>query len=395
MLSHLWPYRKKFETKLKDEEAPKTIATKHSNLESKSLAYPYGSYGISRRILCPQNLAYTLRLYQTITVSTLSTRAPRLLPSQVSFNKLNINTTQDDQTSVKTLTLARREVFDIRTQLMAEDTADYANEELISGLEKGDITPNIYEGGFKTWECSVDLAKLVANENILSNADAGDRHIIELGAGTAVPSLALFAQSLSNPKGSSQNIRFTFADYNSVVLRLVTLPNLLLTWSYIVMRQKSVSVAGAEDQVEEELELDITPELLEAFKKDIAERGISIEFISGAWSPAFVDLVFTSGEKAKHGTLVLASETIYSPASLRAFSETLLALIRRPIRAGGRSRALLAAKKVYFGVGGGVDEFLEVFNTVGGDELDVKERMDVKSEGVGRIVLEIAPKGLQ
>lgn len=78
MLSHLWPYRKKFETKLKDEEAPKTIATKHSNLESKSLAYPYGSYGISRRILCPQNLAYTLRLYQTITVSTLSTRAPRL-----------------------------------------------------------------------------------------------------------------------------------------------------------------------------------------------------------------------------------------------------------------------------------------------------------------------------
>ncbi|KAB8207454.1 hypothetical protein BDV34DRAFT_65803 [Aspergillus parasiticus] len=317
------------------------------------------------------------------------------LPSQVSFNKLNINTTQDDQTSVKTLTLARREVFDIRTQLMAEDTADYANEELISGLEKGDITPNIYEGGFKTWECSVDLAKLVANENILSNADAGDRHIIELGAGTAVPSLTLFAQSLSNSKGSSQTTRFTFADYNSVVLRLVTLPNLLLTWNFTVMRQKSMSVAGAEDQVEEELELDITPELLETFQKDITERGISIEFISGAWSPAFVDLVFSSGEKAKHGTLVLASETIYSPASLRAFSETLLALIRRPVRAGGRSRALLAAKKVYFGVGGGVDEFLEVFNTVGGDELDVKERVDVKSEGVGRIVLEIAPKGLQ
>lgn len=69
---------------------------------------------------------------------------------------------------------------------MAEDTADYANEELISGLEKGDITPNIYEGGFKTWECSVDLAKLVANENILSNAGAGDRHIIEVGVTSCV-----------------------------------------------------------------------------------------------------------------------------------------------------------------------------------------------------------------
>ncbi|KAE8372372.1 hypothetical protein BDV26DRAFT_102658 [Aspergillus bertholletiae] len=317
------------------------------------------------------------------------------LPSQISFNKLNISTLQDDQTSGRTLTLARREVFDIRTQLMAEDTADYANEELISGLEKGDITPNIYEGGFKTWECSIDLAKLVVNDSILPNADGGEQHIIELGAGTAVPSLALFAQLLSSPGGSSRNTRFTFADYNSVVLRLVTLPNLLLTWNSIVMHQKSMLVDGAENQGKEELELDITPELLEAFQKDLAERRISVEFISGAWSPAFVDLVFSSGEKAKSGTLVLASETIYSPTSLKAFSETLLALLRRPVQAGGKSRALLAAKKVYFGVGGGVDEFLEAFNTVGGGELDFKEQLDVKSEGVGRIVLEIAPNGLQ
>ncbi|KAE8390708.1 hypothetical protein BDV23DRAFT_193514 [Aspergillus alliaceus] len=317
------------------------------------------------------------------------------LPSQVSFNKLNIVTPQDEQTSEKTLTLARREVFDIRAQLMAEDTADYENEELISGLEKGDITPNIYEGGFKTWECSVDLAKLVVNENNSSGANADDRHIIELGAGTGVPSLALFAQLLSQPEGCPRTTRFTFADYNSAVLRLVTLPNLLLTWMYIVTRQKSVSVAGAEDQVEEELELDITPELLEAFQKDLAERSIMVQFISGAWSPAFVDLVFSSDEKAKGGTLVLASETIYSPASLSAFSETLLALLRRAVQAGGKSRALLAAKKVYFGVGGGVDEFLAVFNTVGGAGLDVKERLDVKSEGVGRIILEIVPKALQ
>ncbi|KAF7594261.1 hypothetical protein BBP40_009813 [Aspergillus hancockii] len=313
------------------------------------------------------------------------------LPSQISYNTLQISTSQDEQSSGKTLTLARREVFDIRTQLMAEDTADYENEELISGLEKGDITPNVYEGGFKTWECALDLAKLVTNETIASNADAEDRHIIELGAGTAVPSLALFTQLLSKPEGSSRSTHFTFADYNSIVLRLVTLPNLLLTWNYVVTRQTSVSVAG-EDQVEEE-ELDITPGLLERFQADIAKRGITIEFISGAWSPAFVDLVFSSGERAKGRTLILASETIYSPASLKAFSETLLALLRR--QAGGKSRALLAAKKVYFGVGGGVDEFLAVFDTVGGSELDVKERLDVKSEGVGRIVVEIAPKDLQ
>ncbi|KAE8144187.1 hypothetical protein BDV25DRAFT_167454 [Aspergillus avenaceus] len=292
------------------------------------------------------------------------------LPSQVSFNKLHI-VAQDG----RILSLVRREVFDIRAQLMAEDTADYENEEIISGLEKGDIKPNVYEGGFKTWECSVDLAKLVADESMRE-----DRHFIELGAGTAVPSLALFARLLCEE--SHGKIRFTFADYNAVVLRLVTLPNLLLTWYH-----------STQAQDDEELELDITPELTESFEKDLARRGITVEFISGAWSSAFVDLVAPSaGTSAR--TLVLASETIYSPASLGAFSQTLLALLRRSAQ-DGQSKALVAAKKVYFGVGGGVDEFLAVFNGMGGAELDVKERLDVRSEGVGRIVLEIAPKALQ
>lgn len=66
---------------------------------------------------------------------------------------------------------------------MAEDTADHENEQLIAGLEKGDIKPQFYEGGFKTWECALDLAKLVISESQLS-ATTGesleDRHIIEV-----------------------------------------------------------------------------------------------------------------------------------------------------------------------------------------------------------------------
>lgn len=78
------------------------------------------------------------------------------------------------------MTIARREVFDIRTQLMAED-GEQDNEELISGLEHGDLKPNFYEGGFKTWECALDLAKWVVGENAIADAD-GDCHIIEVGA---------------------------------------------------------------------------------------------------------------------------------------------------------------------------------------------------------------------
>ncbi|GLB03490.1 hypothetical protein AtubIFM57258_008074 [Aspergillus tubingensis] len=315
------------------------------------------------------------------------------LPSQISFNKLRLPT--KNATANQHLTLARRDIFDIRAQLMAEDTPDENNEELIAGLEKGDIKPNFYEGGFKTWECAVDLAKvLVDTDELAASTATGDRHIIELGAGTAIPSLSLFAQLLSHP-ASGQRTHFTFADYNSAVLRLVTFPNLLLTWYHYTQSSPSPS----EGQSEEDELLDITPTLIQSFQEDLSARGITISFISGAWSPAFVDLVFSPSSSSSTQevtyaqTLVLASETIYSPASLGAFSETLVALLRRAAPGGQQqsaAAALVAAKKVYFGVGGGVDEFLAVLGGVAGTlgvEVDVQERLDVKSEGVGRVVL--------
>ncbi|KAJ5732042.1 hypothetical protein N7493_003523 [Penicillium malachiteum] len=315
-----------------------------------------------------------------------------ILPSQIFFNRLAISGTP--------LVIGRREVIDIRTQLMAEDTADHENEELIAGIEEGDLKPNFYEGGFKTWECSLDLAKLVAAENIVTES-LGDSqtniHTIELGSGTAVPSLTLFAHILNQTESSegtqpSKKILFTFADYNDAVLRLVTLPNLLLTWH--INRQQATPTPEEQDPAQvqqEEEELDITPELISEFKSDLIRRGITFDFISGAWSLEFVDLVFFARTAGDYKTLLLASETIYSPASLKAFSETLLDLVRRSSTDSMKTRAMIAAKKVYFGVGGGVDEFLAVLKEVAAGELQVEQRLDVKSEGVGRVVLEVAP----
>lgn len=189
---------------------------------------------------------------------------------------------------------------------------------------------------------------------------------------------------------------FTFGDYNSTVLRLVTLPNLLLTWCKNYSPSSAPPSASderssAEPQPEEE-ELDITPELLDNFTTDLARRGISVSFISGAWSLEFVDLLFASSTLTRNQkVLVLASETIYSPSSLKPFSETLLALLRRAdaTSSTARCRALVAAKKVYFGVGGGVDEFLAVLSGLAGNEIYVHPRIDVQSEGVGRVILEI------
>lgn len=105
------------------------------------------------------------------------------LPSQISYNKLAIPISQHGSPG-KLVTLARRDVYDIRTQLMAEDTAEDRedNYELITGLEKGDIKPNFYEGGFKTWECALDLAKLLLDANAMNamTETDGKRHFIEV-----------------------------------------------------------------------------------------------------------------------------------------------------------------------------------------------------------------------
>ena len=77
------------------------------------------------------------------------------------------------------LSLPRRELFDIRAQLMAEDPNSSQCPPI--GLSMDDITPNIYEGGFKTWECSVDLASFLkgmfAN---LGRSSEAEYHIIEV-----------------------------------------------------------------------------------------------------------------------------------------------------------------------------------------------------------------------
>jgi len=53
---------------------------------------------------------------------------------------------------------------------MAEDSSSGGDP--IAGLSDDDIKPYVYEGGFKTWECSVDLANYLAEmlateENIM------------------------------------------------------------------------------------------------------------------------------------------------------------------------------------------------------------------------------------
>ena len=69
----------------------------------------------------------------------------------------------------KTVNLPRRDLSDIRVQLMAEDEA--ANDETLNDIEDSDIRTGVYEGGFKTWECSVDLASILLDRGPRKDID--------------------------------------------------------------------------------------------------------------------------------------------------------------------------------------------------------------------------------
>ncbi len=164
-----------------------------------------------------------------------------------------------------------------------------------------------------------------------------------------------------------------FADYNPSVLRLVTFPNILLSWVQFD-RGNSWEVEG---------ELYINTELLNCFFEALKRYGISLTFLSGAWGSKFVKEVVSGRKVLGSSLLVLAAETIYSPAALHTFTETLMDIMDSEEQED--KSALIAAKKVYFGVGGSVEDFCDAIRLRGGQVEQIRE----ESDGVRRAVLEI------
>ncbi|KAF5020701.1 hypothetical protein F66182_7263 [Fusarium sp. NRRL 66182] len=302
------------------------------------------------------------------------------LPSKIAYSLLNV--TLDDGTSVS---LPRRELWDVRVQLMAEeeDVAGAQSE----GLGSHDVKTGVYEGGFKSWESSVDLVKVLAANKAISTMEQKPLRVMELGCGTALPSLAIFHWAMTSTSGRKP-LSLIMADYNPSVLQLVTLPNLILSWalnnSQLPALQGVFSIEG---------EVELGPQVLAAFQKSLAESNITLFFVSGAWSQEFVDLIYTlpSGDVQPSNTLLLGAETIYSPFALRAFLETMFLILERERKTeGSEAGAYVGAKRLYFGVGGSLDDFIDKAQQKGAKVEQLRE----ETEGVRRGVVQclLGPK---
>ncbi|KAI6837656.1 hypothetical protein KC332_g5062 [Hortaea werneckii] len=291
------------------------------------------------------------------------------LPEHLSYSTVRV-----ESPTGRVCFLPKRELYDVRVQLLQEGDT---NDEVIDQLDKSDIRSGIYEGGFKTWECSLDLASLLLDRGPRKDIDELVRcdQIVELGAGTALPTLVLYQHAIAN----DISLTITLADYNDTVLRLVTLPNMLLTWA-AMKGDLGLSDLNADSHGD----LDLSPEILEQFTTDMKDKGIFFNFLSGSWSPALAKCIPASAPDM--GTVILAAETIYSPESTEAFVVLVCELLKRV----KMSKAMLAAKRMYFGVGGSVDGLKAACRDHGAVAYEIENHgVPGMDGGVGRALVEI------
>lgn len=300
---------------------------------------------------------------------------PQFLPQVHSLESIlsklvNVRITFDNYiTPIGENVTYRRELYDIKHQVMCEDGEDGKQDDVVNNILMGDdndldLKRNVYEGGFKSWECSYDVVDyLVENKDSLKKLHT----ILELGCGTSLPSCQALLQRITSSEDPTVGFKIILSDFNYEVLRLVTIPNLIIHWAStldpaLLQELCNTSVEGSDDgPILRNDEIILSQKLIDRFISDLGNKKIELVFISGSWGQEFLQII--EGENID---LVISSETIYSLETLPIVAETVVELV------GGGCRALIAAKNLYFGVGGSVAEFVSYIRN--------KNREDIKVE---------------
>ncbi|KAI8927582.1 hypothetical protein BC831DRAFT_451970 [Entophlyctis helioformis] len=224
------------------------------------------------------------------------------------------------------VTLYKRSVSDVKFHIAADDDLEVvqpANELVQSIEQQTDLIPGVYEGGLKTWECSIDLVQYL--EQAFGARRMDGLRVMELGCGSGLPGLYCL--------GLGAHV--DFQDYNEPVLRMVTIPNVLLNTT---SRPDAASV-GSDGLFEAEVVL--RPEGL-----------ARSQFYTGDWTS--LQSMLESGAQSGQYDLVVTAETIYSIDTL----PSLYAITKSLLKPGGV--ALVAAKTVYFGCSGSLTDFVRL-----------------------------------
>ncbi|KAG0661688.1 hypothetical protein C6P45_001287 [Maudiozyma exigua] len=291
-------------------------------------------------------------------IESLESILASLKDVRVSYESIDIPTMSQ---SIEQPKLYRRDLFDMKHQLMSEDdsiTTQQENSNELDILIHEDLRKNIYEGGLKSWECSIDLVSLL-NESFHRTKDLSFNEtncIVEIGCGTALPSEFIFQQYLK--QGTITGLNMILTDYNSSALRLATIPNLIITWINTCLNEEQIHNTQPENiSMKYDQEIVFSEKLLQLFIDDMNLKNINIQLISGSWGRDFTNLLHDLLKNIINCNklLVLTSETIYQPDHLPLISETLIDLKQNTNFT--HVNQMIAAKDIYFGVGGSLIEF--------------------------------------
>ncbi|KAJ1674487.1 hypothetical protein EV182_003181, partial [Spiromyces aspiralis] len=324
--------------------------------------------------------------------------------------------------------LYKRQLADVEFQLAQEDTmdspsadssgqnaAEILRQAMDGGREASDLVKGVYEGGLKTWECSIDLINYLTE----TYDDEGlvDLDVLEIGCGSALPSLHILKaqhEVAAAAAGSGRQIgRVHMQDYNHEVLRLVTLSNVLLntvlnpslvegdgtvaTVDIDELRGRELQAVGqlSSSPVTEDGDgvLELSDQDIENADRLLREKLIAagdgdmprIALYSGDWSRVSEELE----RRGYKYDLVVTSETIYDEDSYEGLYKLVRSALRKEQpreRTVFEPRALVAAKTIYFGLTGSTLTFKKWVEERG--EMRVQTVWQ-SSDSMGREILEL------
>lgn len=281
-------------------------------------------------------------------------------------------------------------------------------------ISNTDIIPNVYEGGFKVWECAEDLVLYLHEINQSNNFNFEGKNIMEIGCGAGLPGIYALKYGA--------NVQFL--DYNWEALDYITIPNVLLN---TVMdkggcddHSEESDSSSSNDSSSDSDSDKIPPKKLKREKNNhgnhdpIAKKSVTNEnsscsekkmsnstadsvmpssfsnlddvrgrchFLASDWSN--IQKYFKESSNSFHQKkydMILTSETIYCPSSYHKLVDLFLNNIQED------GVILVAAKSYYFGVGGSVDSFTEFIQQHG--VFDV-EKVAIISEGIERVLMKL------
>ena len=104
------------------------------------------------------------------------------LPPLITFSPISI-----PLSSGRKLTLHRRDLFDARFQLISEDgdkhseMIGFTGPSMLDFIDNpSDLIPGVYEGGLKTWECSLDLVDYLESLQDPEYRDVRGKRVLEV-----------------------------------------------------------------------------------------------------------------------------------------------------------------------------------------------------------------------